>query len=270
VKIVFLHIPKTAGQSVHQFLVDSFPGARVCPARTNEQLLSIPRRELNGYDIFSGHLDWCALDCVEGDKFTFTVLRDPLERILSFYFYLRTSAGALTQKELQKPQRKGMYHALNSTPYQYFVDPKLAIREFVDSHYDNFYTYYFAARRFDARRKILSQVGEGLAFSSGETVVRLALANMKELSKTYTVDNWVALKGDLQKAFGSEISKDPTAYRLNRGDRLDGAARLETIQKSEKGEVIVRRLRAFAQLDNVLWENAVNQSPVPGKCRPVT
>ena len=37
-RIIFLHLPKTAGQSVHAALVDGFGEAAICPARVNEQL----------------------------------------------------------------------------------------------------------------------------------------------------------------------------------------------------------------------------------------
>jgi hypothetical protein len=42
--ILFLHIPKTAGQSVHAFMQASFTRAEICPARDNEQRvgLSVP------------------------------------------------------------------------------------------------------------------------------------------------------------------------------------------------------------------------------------
>jgi hypothetical protein len=84
VSVIFLHIPKTAGQSVHGFLHAQFQPEEFCPARENFQLLPIPIERLQKYRLFSGHLDWSLLDAVPEPRFVFTVLRRPIERILSF------------------------------------------------------------------------------------------------------------------------------------------------------------------------------------------
>src|ERR1044071_10007863 len=92
-RVIFLHIPKTAGQSVHESLRRLFAPEEICPARENFQLLPISIQELRRYRLFSGHLDWCLLDVVPQPRFTFTVLRRPIERIISFYFFLRGRAS---------------------------------------------------------------------------------------------------------------------------------------------------------------------------------
>lgn len=253
-KIVFLHIPKTAGQSVHQFLLDAFPGVPVCPARVNEQLIGLSRKELNRYQIFSGHLDWSALDCVEGEVFTFTILREPMERILSFYYYLRKSAAGIDPAELRSPHRTGMWYALNATPYEYLVDPKCPIRGFIDSHYDNFYTYFFAARRYDARGKVLGQIGKDLAFSSMEEVNALAQSNLAELDHAYTIANWGRLKQDLERFLGYKLLAAMDAYHLNQGEKEGANDRLQKLLDGERGEEIGTQLEKYSTYDNALWD----------------
>jgi len=44
--------------------------------------------EINRYQVFSGHFDWSLLDCIKGPKYVFTILREPIDRILSFYLAL--------------------------------------------------------------------------------------------------------------------------------------------------------------------------------------
>ena len=87
-KVIFLHIPKTAGQSVHAALVNAFGNEAVCPARVNDQLRRMSITEINRYQVFSGHFDWSLLDCIKGPKYVFTILREPIDRILSFYLAL--------------------------------------------------------------------------------------------------------------------------------------------------------------------------------------
>ena len=46
--------------------------------------------ELASYDFFAGHFDWSYFDVLGPDICVFSLLREPHERILSQYFYLRT------------------------------------------------------------------------------------------------------------------------------------------------------------------------------------
>lgn len=121
-RVVFLHIPKTAGQSVHAALQAAFEPSAIRPARVNEQLRPMGISELNRYQVFSGHFDWSALDCIKGPSYRFTILRDPLERTLSFYFYLRKQQGeALAPAERAMPQHSGRRAAAEMTSDEYFL-----------------------------------------------------------------------------------------------------------------------------------------------------
>lgn len=146
--VIFLHIPKTAGQSTHRYLEKLFDPHDVCPARENDKLLTIPAARLQRYRLFSGHLDWSLLDVVPQPRFVFTILREPRERLLSFYFFMRRTAAALPKEQLGKHAVRA---ALTLPPDEYFCQQ---VPQGLDAQYDNFYTYYFAGRTFDARRKL--------------------------------------------------------------------------------------------------------------------
>ena len=119
-KVAFLHIPKTAGQSVHSELTKIYGNARTSPVRVHHQASSDGQFP-NGYDLYSGHLDWCRLRETQTDAFAFTVLRDPFERIASFYFYLRNKASRLTDSLLSSPGHMGLYKVKNCSPAAYFL-----------------------------------------------------------------------------------------------------------------------------------------------------
>jgi hypothetical protein len=53
--VYFFHIPKTAGMSVWRFLEQVFPSDKICPWWLWDQLITIPRAELERWDIFRGH-----------------------------------------------------------------------------------------------------------------------------------------------------------------------------------------------------------------------
>ena len=88
--IIFLHIPKTAGQSIHHELQRLYSD-KIAPVRINSDLDKYSNNELEKFNVFSGHLDWNRLKFLP-NPFTFTILRDPIERICSFYIYLEEKA----------------------------------------------------------------------------------------------------------------------------------------------------------------------------------
>jgi hypothetical protein len=81
-KLVFLHIPRTGGTTMREQISRAFAPAEICPHR-----LGLPRDcsmdELAAYRFFAGHFSPDDIDRIPGEKCVFTVLRDPLERLLS-------------------------------------------------------------------------------------------------------------------------------------------------------------------------------------------
>lgn len=250
-RIIFLHIPKTAGQSVHAGLIKAFGEKVVCPARVNDQLKGYSISELNRYRVFSGHLDWSLLDCVKGPRYTFTVLRKPVDRILSFYFYLRKQAELLDPDALRLPQNQGMRAAKELSPDEYFSGGQPHLRRFLDDHYDNFYTYYFAGRRYTARGEIIGLVKRGVI--TKDRLIEIAKENMAQLDAVFTLDN-------ISKAFEAicEISGtleiDDIDCNLNKNQEIAPEDRHEQLLRLGATDKTFRRLSEFCDLDNELWE----------------
>src|SRR5947208_16662837 len=175
--LVFLHIPKTAGQSVHEFLKKIVGPGAVAPARVNDQLYGLSVPELRRYRVVSGHLDWALLDCVREPKFVFTILRNPVDRILSFYFFLRAEAKNLSEEQLRLPENEGKQAVLHLSCDDYFTGGKPHLRTFLDNHYDNFYMYYFAGRTYDARQRLLARKSSDASFTT-ERILKMAFDNL--------------------------------------------------------------------------------------------
>lgn len=89
-RILFVHIPKTAGTSVTDYLTRRFGDAVL----TNDQFLE-KARERRGYVVPPGHLtadDLRAFAPMDVDL-AFAVVRDPVERIVSEYRFQRQVKG---------------------------------------------------------------------------------------------------------------------------------------------------------------------------------
>ena len=103
-KIVFLHIPKTGGTSVHDFLIQQFPKNKVCPDRFNT-LRKHTKAELDKYLYFSGHYDMDAVEHISGEKEVFTFFRDPKQTILSLYYFWKShKTSAIRRNNLVGPR----------------------------------------------------------------------------------------------------------------------------------------------------------------------
>lgn len=95
--------------------------------------------------MFPGQFHWHALDQIEGPSFTFSVLRQPVARIASFYFFLRAVAARSDPAKLSGPHMQGIHAALTLPPDAFFCDSgSPEVRTHIDDLFDNFYTFYFA------------------------------------------------------------------------------------------------------------------------------
>lgn len=197
-RIAFLHIPKTAGQSIHHSLVDLFPPEKICPARTNSALYRLSVNDLSTYSLFSGHLDWSFIKLSGSFDFVFTVLRDPMDRILSFYFYLRKEA--LRLKQAGEVIGEGMNAALYLSPKEYFTGASPMIRSFLDNHYNNFYSYYFASGTYTGYSLLSTKFPPG-----SSQLLSYAKIGLSSLDGVYTLSDLSFLENDLSHVAGQKI-----------------------------------------------------------------
>lgn len=101
---VFLHIPKTAGTTVREVLIQ-----HVCPDRALRiddisRIAYCPDSWLNSHDFISGHFGASLFKRLSADARTFTMLREPVARVRSQYRFLERLA--------QRDSPFNMYRAL--------------------------------------------------------------------------------------------------------------------------------------------------------------
>lgn len=97
---IFQHIPKTAGTSFRQYILQVFGPKRVLliypedPYCRYSNVIAKPEKQLKQYDAFFGHMHFGLHRYLPGRARYFTFLRDPLDRVVSNYQHHRTRPGA--------------------------------------------------------------------------------------------------------------------------------------------------------------------------------
>lgn len=87
-KLVFLHLPKTGGTTLHHQLAQFFAPQDICPERFNS-LRKLPLGEIASYRFISGHYDLASCQSIPGKKKIITFLREPRARLVSLYNFLK-------------------------------------------------------------------------------------------------------------------------------------------------------------------------------------
>jgi hypothetical protein len=97
-KIVFLHLPKSGGSTLHELLVKWKSEEEVCPERHNK-LHTFFVGELVKYRVFSGHYDYISTQLIPGPKAIITMFRNPIDRLVSLYNFQKAHNDEVIEKE---------------------------------------------------------------------------------------------------------------------------------------------------------------------------
>jgi len=83
-RLLFLHLPKTAGMAVDEFLAQHFERNSICPYHYEDQLWSAAREEFERYAYFRGHFFLDSIRAfIAGPCDYITIVRDPIKRFIS-------------------------------------------------------------------------------------------------------------------------------------------------------------------------------------------
>jgi len=125
--LVLTHIQKTAGNSVIAYLRRCLTVERVARIHelemaTREEIERVVADKFGQYDVLAGHIPFCRRvdQLAARESLNISIMREPVDRVVSLYFYLRANASWLGQG-------------------QYLVENKVSVEDFAgcDAYFDN-------------------------------------------------------------------------------------------------------------------------------------
>lgn len=206
--VIFLHVPKTAGTTLIRVMEQQYRPEdvySVVEPRDFQDLAALSETRKAEFRLLVGHMDFGAHELLPGSSTYFTLLRHPIERVISHYYFM-----------LQEPQ------------YQYYdiiTSSHMNLKKFIESEID--------IMMDNVQTRMLSGKGAQLAFGTcTEEVLETAKKNLREhftvVGLTERFDETLLL---LKRAFGWQnsfyLKRNVTTSRLKR-DELP-AATLDTI-----------------------------------------
>ena len=114
-KLVFMHLPKTGGTTLHNLLSKNFNPEDICSERHNK-LDTIEKFKLKSWIFFSGHYDLNSINQnISEPKKIITILREPKSRILSAYYFAKSHKQWFIDKypEFSKSPNCYKIHGMN-------------------------------------------------------------------------------------------------------------------------------------------------------------
>ncbi|MBW4517311.1 MAG: sulfotransferase family protein [Timaviella obliquedivisa GSE-PSE-MK23-08B] len=107
-QLCFIHIPKTAGTTLTSLLNSKFHQSKICPAEVWSEIIEIPRQELAQYQLFRGHFFYDIGELLPCKPVYITMLRHPIERVISGYEFMRRNVPTRTEALLNHHKAKTM------------------------------------------------------------------------------------------------------------------------------------------------------------------
>jgi hypothetical protein len=254
-RIVFLHIQKTGGTSLHSVLAKHFKEAEICPER-HRFLDRVPEADLLRYRFFSGHYFYNHIARIPEPKIVFTILRDPWARLLSWCYYAQSFRWDFIEqleaksKEEFKPDSK--FHWGLDSPrkakelrlYDYLRYPDFVVQNCVN----NTMTRNLIGTDFIRP--------DGSLTIEGTEAAALAIERLRSMSAYGIIEKYATSRPVIEAALGFSLPE--ILPRENTFESLAGQTQWEEIERPPIDEATEEMIRKCTELDSVVYDWAVS------------
>ncbi len=213
-----LHIPKSGGTSLFAILSHTVRPGRSHVAMSEQEL----RDRASGYALLGGHFDWDTLALFPERPAVLTVLRDPIELVLSTYRYWRAHAH---EGVFGPAAQRGADEALAHSIDELLLDPKSQMRAIL-----GIMTHFLAGK-------------EEVAAGRGLDAALRHLDSCAWVGTTLTLERDVRV---LPAMFGLKPAMEVPRHMSSSGSP----------QRADVGKEAMQVLEAFTEGDRILYDHA--------------
>ncbi len=238
-KLVFHHIPKTAGTTLHAELAQLFPQHKICPERY-DNLHKMNYDELNSYDFFSGHFDFYQIGLIPGPKRVITFLREPKERIISLYYFWKS----FTKEWIEANNLYGPLLAKSLSLLDFLKSDDITVL----SNVDNSLVRSFIGRSRPDDYKLFRGY-DNIYFAN------TAFENLKRYTFVGFVEHFKEDLAELRAILGVNISTK--ARHLNNAAELNASNIREDITREVITSEIEAELERLTSIDSIFYRTAL-------------
>lgn len=200
-KLIHLHIPKTAGTSLRESIQMTHPELKV------QQVIDpIPMPLPTGTNVLSGHISYDDA-IVHGDQIV-TVLRHPVDRFVSIYFFWRE----LYAKGIEKTRKTSLAHHLSLQEFATAMDEPELTSELFNRMSWQLHSNYRLLKRFE--RRCTQQV-------TLDSLAQGALNNLRRFPVVGVQDQYGDFVEALNTHFGLKIVNRKVNVTQNRSSLED-------------------------------------------------
>jgi len=188
VSIVHVHIPKTAGTALNAAFRDAYGSRlRIYPVKYESEYGQVA---YSGFNYFAGHIGFKVAREIDGDLIT--VLRDPVDRFVSTYFFLR-------QQYVSGEARNHKTHLAAKYDLDQFV--RISDEPILRKELLNRMTWQIAySHRLELRRDLID------AGITDDELVRLAITNLASFAIVGLQTDMPALAESVRRRYGVILS----------------------------------------------------------------
>lgn len=222
-KAIFIHIPKTAGSTFTQLLVNNYAEEERFPtswsnilAGRGDGLDKLDSQHQQQLRLIYGHQPFGNQRYLSGESHYITFLREPVDRAISHYYFLNGNA----------PNRDALFQHLL---YDY------------QSRWNGLPTIYLIS---NFQTRWLSNALFGMAYATEEDMLEAALKNLEQMEV------------GLVERFDESVDRFCRLLQLSKAELVDEKVSQTRPRMHELPEPVMTRLRQINQLDEKLYQRA--------------
>jgi hypothetical protein len=250
--VVFLHIPKCAGTSLHAALLKQ-NSSSFCPERHNG-LGNWPAGALARYSFFSGHFDITTLDLIPTRRMSIvTLLRRPETRLISAYRFLRAHTPQAVY--LQGHNMNLVHLAQENDPVSFFRHPELIRHPTINNGMVRMLSGPLPQKRWEAHYP--GRVNPPtITDDAPDQALKVALTNLCRIATFGVVEHMDQSVQYIFETLGlnvpTQIEKQMDLNVIKQGNPL-----LEAVSPVELTPTLSAALTPHMTLDNQLYDRAL-------------